>query len=461
MPYRSVVMAALAGVGLAACTPPPPPRPDIVLFVVDALRADALPAWGYDRPSAPHLDDLAARGVVFERAFSHSSWTLPAFASLLTGRLPSEHGAVRDPADRLRFGRLDPDLPTLATLLYDAGWRTAAWVNNVFLAPEFALGRGFDTWDYEGAVGFQERSGTATVDAALAWLDAGSGPAFLLVHVMEPHLPYLASPVRGRFAGPPPAPFSLPFGDAEILDAIQGRTRVPDDAGRAWIRATYDEEVLDADRALGRLLDGLAARGRLEGTVVAFTADHGEEFWDHGGFEHGHTLYGELLHVPLVLAGPGLGAGRVAVPVQHADLFRTLLALAGVSPPPDVAGADLGASAIGPALASRPILSEDCLYGPARLAVTRGDERLILNLETRVANLFRLDEQGQSDALVPDGPELEADARPLLEAAFAVRGDLDLHAPPQRIAPLHDEAIERLRALGYLGPRTPLPSDPP
>ncbi len=448
MPRPSALTATVACLALTACAPSTPARPDVVLFVADALRADALAAYGHHRPTSPHLDGLAARGLVFDRAFSHASWTLPAFASLLTGRLPSDHRAVRDPGNRLRFGRLAADVPTLAALLHDAGWRTGAWVNNVFLAPEFGLGRGFDTWDYDGATGPDERSGEATVDAALAWLDAVPGPAFVLVHVMEPHLPYPGPP--GPFAGPPPAPFSLPFGDEATVDALMRRTLRPDDAGRAWIRAVYDEEVLAADRALGRLLDGFAARGRLAGAVVAVTSDHGEEFWDHGGFEHGHTLYGEILRVPLVLAAPGVEPGRVGAPVQHADLFRTILGLSGVAVPAAAEGTDLRALAAIPRAAARPLLSEDCLYGPARVALTRGDERLIVNLETRVANLFQLDAVGQADTLVPEGPDLEAGAGPLLEAAFALRGDLERREPPAVTAALDDEALERLRALGYL-----------
>jgi choline-sulfatase len=434
---------------LLACrgAAPPPPTPDVVLVVVDTLRADHLSLYGHDLATSPTLDALASESTVFERALSHAGWTLPAMASILTGRLPSEHMATRDPQDVLRFNRLDEQTPTLASLLAAEGYRTAAWVNNTYMAPEFGLNRGFEHYDYEGSGGLEGRSAEATVQAALTWLAQSDQPGFAFIHIMEPHYPYLPPEhLRRRFTGPEPPPVDLLFFSAtELATDARWRKRFSPDQ-EAWIGRLYDEEVLAADEAIGQLVEGLQTQGRWDRTLLAVTADHGEELWDHGAFEHGHALYGELIRVPMLLRAPGAPSRQEAALVQHVDLFRTLLAMTGTEPPPGSHGLDLR----DPLPADRPVLSEDCLYGPPRAAITQGDLRLIVNLDTRVASVFRLDSGAQGDTRVQDEGEAQRLAPPLFQAMEALRGDLLLHELPARTAPLTPEAMEQLRALGYL-----------
>ncbi|TMA36511.1 MAG: hypothetical protein E6J87_00440 [Deltaproteobacteria bacterium] len=200
---RRVVWVALV---LCATACSPTSRPDsAAIIVVDTLRADHLGFYGYSRPTSPALDALAAQGLVFERAYSTSPWTLPSFGSLLTGRPPSEHLAgLRVTVDGVpSFTPLSKAMPTLAELLGIHYWATGAVVNNAFLTARSGIARGFDHYDYDES----DRRADASVDAALAWL-AGRGDQhfFLLLHLFDPHLPYDAPPpFRDRFTGPRPA----------------------------------------------------------------------------------------------------------------------------------------------------------------------------------------------------------------------------------------------------------------
>jgi len=445
-------LAGLACVPLlGACGEPPPP--DIVLVVVDTLRADHLGSYGYAQPTSPHLDALAAGGLWFRRAYAHSSWTLPSLASLVTGLLPHEHRVGRDPADPRRYGRLPPERETLAELLRASGYRCGAIVNNTYLAPEFALNQGFEEhYDYRGATLTEIRSAEASVDAALAWLrEVGSGsPRFLLLHLMEPHLAYdPPAAVRHAFTGRGPPPVEVPFGSNEAFAALRSGGRRLAAAELDYVRGLYDEEILAVDRAVGRLLEGLdrLAPGR---AAVFLTADHGEEFFEHGGFEHGHALWGVLTRVPLVIRAPGIAPERVDAVVQHVDVFQSILALAGVPRPPDTRGSDL--------LGRRPAegggdasfaVSESLLSGPEKASLVDPTHRLLVELETQRAEIWSLDRDGIEVARLAEEAARKELTR-LAPALERIRGHLD--PIPAVAGPLipDEETLLRLHALGYL-----------
>lgn len=425
-------------------------RPDIVLFVVDTLRADHLPIYGYGRDTSPNLSELAERGLVFDRAYSHSGWTLPAMGSLLTGLYPSEHGLVRDPEGVGLFGGLESDVSTLASLLEDRGYRTAAFVNNVFLSPDFGFDRGFDFYDWKGASASEIRSAQDTVAAALAWLESAKTPAFVLIHVMEPHLPYDPPPAaRGRFAPLENLPVPVPFYARRHFGLLSSPEPAPPQL--AAIQSLYDEEILATDLALGRLAQEFFARRPDAPGWLWITADHGEEFWDHGAFEHGHQLFGELIRVPLVAVGPVTRPRRIGAPVQHADVFRTLVELGGGSAPSGTHGATLLDDPLDPAtfVDQRPILSEDCLYGPPRVVLTSGRQRLLVNLLDREPALYLLDENGQSDreALASEARASQTD---LIRRLVDLRGSLDATPIVRSAARMDLENIRALRSLGYI-----------
>jgi arylsulfatase A-like enzyme/Flp pilus assembly protein TadD len=307
-----VVALAAAGACLACRARPGfDTRPNILLVTIDTVRADHVGAYGSPTAKTPTIDALAARGTLFEHAFTSVPATLAAHATILTGRLPPHHG-VRGNS----FYKLPDSETTLATALGASGYRTGAVIGAAVLNHQFGLNRGFASYDDQtdsrrADVLIAERSAGAVVSSAISWL-SGAGPAapfFLWVHLFDPHDPY-----------EPPAPFKTEFA-----------------------ASPYDGEIAYADRELGRLLDALAARGELDGTLVVVTSDHGESLGEHGEATHGVFLYDSTLHVPLIVAGPGVARGvrRSDDPVGLVDVLPTLLARVGVPPPDDVDGQDL------------------------------------------------------------------------------------------------------------------------
>jgi arylsulfatase A-like enzyme len=427
--------------------------PDIVLVVVDTLRADHLGAYGYARPTSPRIDALAAEGLWFRRAYAHSSWTLPSLASLLTGLLPHEHRVGRDPADPMRYGRVPPEQETLAEILRARGYRCGAIVNNTYLAPEFALNQGFEEhYDYRGATLTEIRSAEESVDAALSWLrEVGSArPRFLLLHLMEPHLSYDPPPaVRHAFTGAGPPPVEVPFGDAEAFAALRSGSRRLAGAELDYVLGLYDEEILAVDRAIGRLLAGLeqAAGGRV---AIVLTADHGEEFFERGSFEHGHALWGVLTRVPLVIRAPGLAPGRFEGVVQHVDVFQTILALAGAPRPPGTRGASLLArDPAGGTGDAEVAVSENLLSGPDQTSLADATHRLLVELASRRAQVWSLDRDGLEVARLAEEPARRELDR-LAPALERIRGHLDPIAAVAGPRIPDEETLLRLKALGYL-----------
>lgn len=422
-------------------------RPDLLLLVVDTLRADRLGLYGHDRPTSPNVDALARDGTWFRRAYAHSGWTLASMCSLLTGELPHRHGVGRDPAQPDRIGCLPEGATTLAEQLSDVGYRCGAVVNNTFLAPGFGLDQGFEHYDYQGATNELIRSGEESVERALAWLDAGDGrPSFLLLHMMEPHLNYdPPASVRGTFTGVGDPPVELPFTSEVHALQIGLRELAPDEL--EYVMALYDEEVLAVDRAVGALIAGLEARGRLAHTVIALTSDHGEEFYDHGSFEHGHTLYGELTRVPLVLSGPGLAHGEVTGLVQHLDLFEGLLRLGGASAPSVPGRLDLFEVARTGTAPPRYVVCENVLKGPPRTSITDGTHRLHIEQRGNVVELWRLDEDGIERERVGGASGTRRALRGELRRR---RGGLGPATVAGAVHIPDFETFEELRALGYV-----------
>ncbi len=420
---------------LLACTCQPGQRPDVVLVIIDTLRGDRVSYTGYERPTTPRLDAFAGRHTWYARAFSASCWTLPSTASILTGVLPPRHGAIRQ-GDH--FGRLREDVETLAERFRARGYRTGAFVNNAFLAPEFHLQRGFDVYDYEGAGLVDHRTFAQTVDKALGWLEASDQPAFLLVHAMEPHADYQPSPENlGRFSGSLPHTMKAPLGGPTITRMINGEL-VPGPEDQAWISALYDEEVRTVDDALGTLLDALARRPGHDRMRLAITSDHGEEFWDYGGYEHGHNLLSPSLHVPLVLQGPGLPAGRVDAPVTTVDVYDFLL--------------DGDGPLVEAARGGRPheaLFAEDLLY--ARQQATAFDEQVkaTIFLGTRTIRAWRLADSLREAGEI-EAPQKDPHVVDLLHRLEEARGGFDLPDMGENVVIPGYDAFQKLRALGYV-----------
>ncbi len=327
---------ALLLLGLAACPGPEPAGPDVLLIVVDTLRQDRLEPYGDPgRPTSPALLALAEEAVTVEGLTSSSSWTTPSVATLFTGLAPAGHRMTRI-EDRLE----DPE--TLAARFRAAGYRTACVMTNPILRAEHArswgwgLQQGFERWDNALALRPEPHRGITSgevTERGLAWIreEEDGRPWFLVLHYFDPHLVYEDHPDL-PFEDPDYEGWVQGGASQEVLRRHQAETSAAD---RRQLRAYYDEEVRGTDDAVGKLLSALRREGRLEDTLVVFTADHGEELAERGVIGHNHSLHTELIDLPLLVRLPGGEGGgrrlRCRLPLR--DLYATILDLAGLPVP--------------------------------------------------------------------------------------------------------------------------------
>lgn len=449
--------------GPAAATPPAGAG-NVLVIVVDTLRADHLPSYGYEAGATPNLDAFAADAIRFDQAFANASWTRPSFASILTGRFPSSHGVMS------KSSALPGDVVTLPEAYFAEGWHTGGVVTNYNIAPYFNFDQGFVEYRYlepDFVMGaddsaaklllvqflrqrlfepmrdrlFGVQPGVAYQDAAevnaalLSMIDAAPAgrPWMMFAGYMDPHDPYYVHPYDGeayaRAAHPSPVP-----AEAERLTAL------------------YDGEITYWDEHFGRLLDALRERGVYDDLTIVVTSDHGEELGEHGGFWHGTTLYDEQVHVPLFVRLPGGRRSGTVVRhwVQSVDLMPTLLAEAGIEVPAGVAGASLFSG-------SDRLFAEESHEGNVLAAVRErrpdGEVKLITANAgnprgLRETELYRVDvDPGEADELSAREPALLEEARNALDAAAVLAAEGAVEGVEAEL----DEADRaRLCALGYL-----------
>lgn len=339
-------------------------RPNILLLVLDTVRADHLSLYGYRRDTTPYLQQLAAKGLVYEQAISPAPWTVPSHASLFTGMPPSIHRA--DNAHRW----LEDRWTTLAEALREAGYRTVALSSNSWVGPTFNLHQGFETL-YEvyrlpsmeaedplqrlmmggplvrllGPPKPSDKGGQLLTTLAETWLEQAQAaqsrstqPYFMFVNLVEPHLPYDApEPYRSRYLEKPLSSvlqgmFSSSWMQTFRLVGMQGAL---DAQELPQLEALYDGGLAYTDALVKQLLEGLEAQGGLKNTLVVITSDHGENLGEHDGLlDHVFSVHQSVLHVPLVMVHPAFEAGkRYPGLVSTVSLFPTLLEMAGVSLP--------------------------------------------------------------------------------------------------------------------------------
>jgi len=428
-------------------------RPNIVLVSIDSLRADHLGCYGWSRNTSPRIDGVASSGVLFADAWATTSWTLPSHASILTGRSLLGHGVLesRDKVPR--------SIPLLAEMLKRAGYKTAGFVSAPYLSSSYGFNRGFDLYD-DKTVAFashKESHGGTTAPllhrVVASWLRREAvkqeQPFFLFVHYWDVHYDYN-----------PPAPFSTMFdpgyqGDLSPAGFI-GNPRINAKMSQRDLEhvvALYDGEIRFTDQYVGRLLDLLDDLGVATRTVVILTADHGDEFFEHGNKGHQRTLYQEVLHVPLVISWPSvLPAGEIRRdPVSLVDVFPTVLSLAGVRVPSGIEGRDLFG---GVEKQQRMQVAE--LYRKQTLnlqvAVRLGNYKLIQSLNYPKLEVFDLaKDQGERRPnldSVTRGPLLAGLGRWMAErwGEYAAREASGGH----ETAVVSQEHIRALRALGYV-----------
>ncbi|TNE86731.1 MAG: hypothetical protein EP330_20725 [Deltaproteobacteria bacterium] len=347
----------------AADKPVPPgleEAPDVLLIMIDTLRADYLGIYGKEGNPSPNLDALAADGIVFEQAFAQASWTRSSGATLFTSRIPSSHNADTKAA------QLSPDAVTWAEPLQADGLTTGALVNNINMTSTFGFDQGFDTFLYEspayhfGATesvfgltmykvvhklservlktkhveSFYQPAEVVFADVK-TFLEANAdGRVALYAHLMEPHDPYFEHP-------------SLAGEGAEYNGVAYGRAEHehPDPSDAEYLKQVYLDEIRFMDAEIGRFVAWLEESGRYDNTLIIITADHGEEFGEHGGFWHGTTLYEEQIHIPLIIKLPKaeaeLAGTRVPWQVRSLDVAPTIAAYVGTEPDEGWQGRDL------------------------------------------------------------------------------------------------------------------------
>jgi choline-sulfatase len=429
----------------AAPASQPVRRPrNVILYLVDALRADHLGCYGYGRPVSPRVDAFAREAALFRHTVAQSSWTRPAATTLLTGLFPRTHGVNG------RRDILSGQAVTLAERLRERGYQTAGFVTNGNVARSFGLGQGFDTYELL----LQKHSAATDVNAKAAdWLRArpGDAPFFLYLHTVEPHAPYSPPlPFRQRFA---PAVRDEGLTRMNFLRRLaEGRIAATPEL-RQTMLDLYDAEIAANDAAFGELLDLLARRGILDDTVIVFVSDHGEEFLEHGGWEHGRTLHAEMLDVPLIVRVPGMSGKVVQRQAQQADVAPTVLALLGLPDAPGMDGRSLAPwiSGDGPAGEDRTetaAFSWLDQHGLRAAAVTTPDWRLIEDrLPTPRRALYdRLADPGERRDLMAERAVRAGYLRARLRAEERLRkGRLRAgQATPD------SELQKQLEALGYL-----------
>jgi arylsulfatase A-like enzyme len=357
----AAVVLGLGGAITLTCARKEPPL-NVVLISVDTLRADRLGAYGYTaRPTSPRIDALAAEALLFEVHVAAAPWTTPSHMSLLTGLVPTRHGVTgsdRGLREALKgerpIERLPEAITTLAEALAARGWATAAFTGGATLDPRIGFDQGFGEYDTS-----MVKLDRAKVGRVLGWIDAhDEGPFFLFWHTFEVHAPYLAPDFLGDVL-PPERARAL----GERLEAIPERNgwkavRAAKRVMRAYdaydpevTRALYDGGIRSFDRWLGLFVEGLQERGLWDRTLLVLTSDHGEQLGEEGrpapfgdGFYnvHGHALYEELIHVPLIIRIPGVpGGGRITPVTASIDVMPTILDVLDVPAPPEAQGRSL------------------------------------------------------------------------------------------------------------------------
>jgi arylsulfatase A-like enzyme len=318
-------------------------RANVILITVDTLRVDHLSLYGYERSTSPNIDAVGREGTVFERAYTYWPKTRGSMAMMLTGRTPSRNGYRARRPGLLEFN------PTLASLLSEAGYRTAAAVDNPNVAKAHGYGKGFETyretWEEQGLATEMDRT-RAITETGVRFLKevASDRPFFLWLHYVNPHAPYRPPPPHDRaflddvsHAGPRLAAVE------GFRDGIRRQWAVPGRDRLGYYIAQYDGEIATADAEIGRVLEALRSSAGAGRTVVVVTSDHGESLGEHGYyFDHGEDLFDPSLAVPLIVCVPGAPAGvRSPALASTLDVVPTVLDAVRISAPPGLAGRSL------------------------------------------------------------------------------------------------------------------------
>lgn len=438
----------------------------VILIIIDTLRPDSLSCYNPQDASTPHIDQLVRDGILFSHAISSAPWTLPSVASIMTGLSPLVHKVTR------RTSMLPDTVRTLAEYMNDAGYYTAAIGRNGFLTPEYNIRQGFHDYIFFPNSGssfgikvmqqfspspsrFQANVLTDDITAlTINWLEAHAEKDFFLwIHYLDPHLPYAPPPDFLPKRGPSP---SIGNNFSRLQD-VRGGYFVPSLVEREWIRELYNAEVRYVDKNIGELLDTLKRLNLYDESLIILTSDHGEEFWEHNGYEHGHTLYNEVLWVPLIIKPPRSSSHQqmsTGVPIQA--IMPTILDLCGIN----YERSNLTVGSLSPlwrpnagTFDEQPIVSTGLVYYEDRESVIFDGLKYIRSLLTDREELYNLvrdpDEQHSVTSLFPGKVQR---ARTILNNTHRIAKDLrkQYDITNEEEVKIDKETIQQLKSLGYM-----------
>jgi len=462
-------------------------RRSVLFYVIDTCRADHLSVNGYARPTTPFLEKLAARGVRFDHCFSQAPWTKPSLSAILTSCYPTVTGMNQ------LFGQLDNRFVTLPESLWDAGWYTVGFSANPLMGCLSNYTQGFRHFFDAGAIipnvyAIHSTSGSAKAlnRHVLPWIEQNTEwPYFLYVHSVDPHENYEPAPEYLKLFADPAHEAQYRKEWQALIDVKPGQVAnacTKEHFEKAGVeigtfieygKQLYDADIRANDDEIARVVDALDHKGQLDDMIVVVTADHGEEFFEHGGTSHAFMLWNELIHVPLLIIAPGLLPEGLVVkdPVQSLDLYPTLLDLLGSEPPEGLQGRSFAPQCRGEPGDGRMIFSENHeTPGSQRilhdqgvtLSVIRGPWKFILNLKSPAfrpqprAELYRIDQDfAEQKNLAEEQPERSAELEQVLLSWWAANsarregvsvGNLTLDA----LGEADPDTLERLRKLGYV-----------
>ena len=369
LPTSAACLVAMLAV--TACTPE---RPNVVVLLIDSLRADHLGCYGYDRDTSPNIDALARESLLFAQASAQSSWTKPSIPTLFTSLYPIQHRVYEGERRTASGGResdvLADDFTTLAELFRNAGYATAAFVHNAQLPADHGFDQGFDVYTH------------GKMDAAeinrrfLEFADGGSKRPFLAyLHYLDVHWPFQPEePFRSRFPGAANGEIFERESWRGLRDRINDGTLQVSEGAREQLRALHDAGIAELDWRIGELLEALEQRSLTDRTIILLTSDHGEELFDHGRVGHGRTLFSEVIEIPLMIRLPGrTRSGRIESPARLVDVLPTLLDAAGIETPAGLEGESL----LGGLRDAAEVVSETRHGRTYRVSLRQGDWKYI------------------------------------------------------------------------------------
>ena len=428
----------------------------VVIVLLDTVRQDTFGCYGNPLKPTDAMDAVAAEGVRFTQAISSSGWTLPAVASLLTGEWPTIHGAT---GRGMKLRPIRGELPTAAEVLKREGFKTFGFANAAFVSPMLGLDRGFDVFEHKFVYNWDTPRASETIDAAIRLLrDNHSSPTFFLIHLFDPHLDYDPPPgFAAKFTGgrrePPP-----PLTSGDCLGMRTNDRRDPPLAEDIqYISGVYQGEINFVDTQVGRLVEALRELGIYDKTTLVITADHGEEFWDHGGFEHGHSLYDELIRIPLIVKFPSRvrpAARVIDTQVRILDVMPTVFDLLGVETPASFAGQSLFPLVMGTMEKVRdlPAFSESLLYGEQKLSWRTSQYKYIHHPRApKESELYDwVNDPGETNELSAERPRVAARLRGQLLGFYNELLARSETMSRPTVVDLSPGQIDKLRSLGYI-----------